>query len=140
MGLDSTAEADQPVSSPCTEDAPHHSPAQGAPAVLATSRLCEFMEMAASRLMWRELSSHENSVAIRTNLEHVATSATVAGRWRVVATRTAIRGRLHDFRVDVFDDSGLIASAEHTRAVVVERRLVAVARRRAGQPSMLLTP
>ena len=36
------------------------------------------------------------------------------------------------------DCSGLIGSAGHTRAVVVERRLLALASRRVGQRSLLL--
>jgi hypothetical protein len=40
--------------------------------------------------------------------------------------------------VHAFDESGLIACAEHARAVVVPRTLLAGARRRIGRPSMLL--
>lgn len=112
------------------------SPVQGVPAVLASSRLCEVMELAAARLLRRDLSARESSVAIRMELVHVAAQA-AAENWRVVATRVATRGRLHDFRVDVFDESGLIASGDHTRAVVIARRMEAIARLRSGRPAML---
>jgi predicted thioesterase len=72
------------------------------------------------------------------NLNHMAVADVPDVNWRVVATRIAIRGRLHDFRVDVFDETGLIASGDHTRAVVIERRVEAIARRRTGRPAMLL--
>ena len=122
---------------------PPQSPLQGVPAVLASSRVCEVMELAAARLMRRDLSARESSVAIRLELKHLAVADLPdvtfdLGKTRVVATRVAIRGRLHDFRVDIFDETGLIASGDHTRAVVVERRVEALARRRGGRPAMLL--
>ena len=122
---------------------PPQSPLQGVPAVLASSRVYEVMELAAARLMRRDLSAHESSVAVRLELRHLAlpvplNDAIESGKARVVATRVAIRGRLHDFRVDIFDETGLIASGDHTRAVVVGRRVEAIARRRNGRPGMLL--
>ena len=121
------------------EVTPPHSPLQGVPAVLASSRVCEVMELAAASLMRRALSAHESSVAIRMRLNHMSVPELPDARWRVVATRVAIRGRLHDFRVDIFDETGLIASGEHTRAVVIERRVEAIARKRSGRPAMLLS-
>jgi predicted thioesterase len=121
------------------EATPPHSPLQGVPAVLASSRVCEVMELAAASLMRRDLSAHESSVAIRMNLNHMSVPELPDARWRVVATRVAIRGRLHDFRVDIFDETGLIASGEHTRAVVIERRVEAIALKRNGRPAMLLS-
>jgi predicted thioesterase len=126
------------------EGTPPHSPLQGIPAVLASSRVCEVMEMAAASLMRRDLYTHESSVAVRMDLRHVAlpkgqTDPLASGKARVVATRVGIRGRLQDFRVDIFDETGLIASGDHTRAVVIERRVEALARRRSGRPSMLLS-
>jgi len=125
------------------ECAPPQSPLQGVPGVLTSSRVCKVMELAAARLMRRDLSAHESSVAVRMSLNHMAVPELPDapfdwGKGRVVATRVAIRGRLHDFRVDIFDESGLIASGDHTRAVVIGRRVEAIARRRSGRPAMLL--
>jgi predicted thioesterase len=108
-------------------------------------RVCEVMELAAARLMRKDLSAFESSVAVRMDLNHLAmpelrNGHLELGKGRVVATRIAIRGRMHDFRVDVFDDTGLVASGEHTRAVVIEHRVEAIARRRSGHPAMLLRP
>ena len=105
-----------------------------------TAHVCEVIELAAARLMRKDLSAFETSVAVRMSLNHVAAGHFDLAKGRVVATRIAIRGRLHEFRVDVFDDTGLVASGEHTRAVVVERRVEAIARRRSGRPAMLLRP
>ena len=119
-------------------DAAEHrdlSPEDGFPAVLANSRLMALIELAAARLM-RPLLVHESSVSVEMNVTHLV--AQVHGDMRAVATYLGAQGRLHHFRVHVFDETGLIGCADHTRAVVVPRRLVAGARRRAGRPAMLL--
>jgi fluoroacetyl-CoA thioesterase len=64
--------------------------------------------------------------------------ARAAGRVRAVASYRGIYGRLHHFTANVFDETGLIASAEHTRAVVPERALLGSARRRAQRASLQL--
>jgi predicted thioesterase len=98
----------------------------------------DLVERAAARLMRRGLSPGQDSVSVALKLDHVAGTSTPFEHWSVTVRRVAVRGRLCDFRVEIFDDAGLIASAQHTRAVVIERRLMAVARRRAQLPSMLL--
>ncbi len=110
------------------------SPGHDFPAV----QLVELVERAAARLMRRRLAPGQNSVAVAMNVRRVADTDTPFADWNVTVRLTAVRGRLHDFVVEVCDDSGQIARAEHTRAVVVEHRLVAMARRRAGRPAMLL--
>jgi predicted thioesterase len=100
--------------------------------------MAELMELAAARQMHRGLPAQQTSTAVRLSLWHLARIQSRPDSWRVVARRTAIRGRLHEFQVDVFDESGLIAGAEHTRAVVSAQRLEAFARRRTGRASMLL--
>lgn len=118
-------------------EATNLSPEDGFPAVLATSRMIELMELAAARLMKPHLRDGEASVAIAMNVTHVARTA-MEGHVRVVATPESISGRMHRFTIHAFDESGLIGSAEHTRAVVVEKRLLAMARRRVGHPSPML--
>ena len=115
-------------------DSPLPPPGQGSPAAL----LVELVERAAARLMRRDLLPGQNSVAVALNVEHVANTGTPFAHWNVTVRRTAVRGRLQEFRVEVSDDSGLIASAQHTRAVVLERRFLAQVRKRAGRPAMLL--
>ncbi len=136
-----TAEVSLAELSPDSAEAKPCPPTASFPAVLPISRLCVLMELAAARLMQPRLRAAESSVAIEMNVTHRAwparSSGPAAGA-RAVATCREVRGRLHRFTVNVFDDSGLIASAEHTRAVVVERQLVGMARRRAGLRSMQL--
>jgi predicted thioesterase len=109
-----------------------------APAVLATSRLCEVMEMAAARRMHMHVGDGESSVAVETNLSHVASPHEARGMLRAVASQHRICGRMHRFIIHAFDERGLIAVCEHTRAVVNRKRFVARAQRRAGRASMLL--
>jgi len=108
----------------------------GFPAELARARMIELMELAAARLMKPHLSDAETSVSMEMKVTHVA-STTVGGTLRAVATYAGVAGRLHRFRINVFDESGLIGSAEHTRAVTTERRLLAKRRRRADPADSL---
>jgi fluoroacetyl-CoA thioesterase len=117
------------------------SPDNDFPALPATSRMIDLMEIAAARLMRPKLRDGETSVAVAMdvtyaahNLRHHGTVNSV----RAVATYQGISGRLHRFTINAFDESGLIGTAEHTRAVVVERRLTSLAQKRAGNPDMLL--
>src|SRR6188768_3306325 len=104
----------------------------GFPVVFARARMVELMELAAARLMKPNLRDSESSVSIEMKVTHVA-STTVGGTLRAVAAYAGVAGRLHRFRINVFDESGLISSAEHTRAVIIERRLLATAPRRADK-------
>jgi predicted thioesterase len=89
---------------------------------LTTSRLTALIELAATRLVQQGLHGAQASVGVSTNVTHAA-PALIAGRFsganvRAVATLRAVEGRQHLAAIDVFDESGLIASAEHTRVVV----------------------
>jgi predicted thioesterase len=132
-----TAEASLQMSPPDIAESAPLTPEDGFPAVLATSRMTELMELAAGRLMKQNLRDGESSVGIALNVTHAA-HASVSGTVRAVASYASVSGRLHRFSINVFDESGLIGSAEHTRAVVIERRLLAVTRRRTGKAGMLL--
>jgi predicted thioesterase len=122
------------MSSPDTANVMPLSPGQCAPAAL----LVEVMERTAARTMRRGLSPGQTSISIALNLRHVGAIHSAPHSWLVWAQLDAVRGRVHEFTLDVFDASGLIASAEHTRAVVMASRVVAIARRRLGRPAMLL--
>jgi len=112
-------------------------PEAGLPAVLPISRLIALMESAAARLMSSALRDGESSVAQEMNLTHAASKG-VHGAVRAVAAYRGVAGRVHRFTVHAFDESGLIASAEHTRVIVVEQRTEGLARRRAGRRAMQL--
>ena len=104
---------------------------------LPMSRIAQLMEQSAARLLRSQLGDGESSVTLTMNLTHVVTGP-ISGNLRSVATYQGASGREHRFIVHVFDESGLVASAEHSRAIVAARRILGMARRRAGRPSMLL--
>jgi fluoroacetyl-CoA thioesterase len=138
MILSRTAEATLRMFPRDTADATLCLPALHVPASPVSSRLAEVMELAAARLMRSRLRDGESTVAVSTNLHHAALSQARGDTIRARATCERIEGRLHHFMVHVFDESGLIASGEHVRAVVNSRRVEALARRRHELPSMLL--
>ena len=135
-----TAEASLRVKPPDTAEATHQSPEGDLQVVPAASRMIELMEIAAARLMKPHLGDGESSVAVAMNVTYEAQSLRqpCGSTMRAVASYNGISGRLHRFKVNAFDESGLIGTAEHTRAVAMERRLTSVARRIAGESSTLL--
>ena len=140
MGLiGSTTEVRLRAYSPDAAEGAHRPPDEDFPVVVAGSmnaRLLSLMEMAAAKLMQPQLRLDQACVAVESRLNYLA--ADLQGELRAVAMYLGAAGRLHHFRVQVFDETGLIARGEHTRAVVMPRRLLAAARRRAGRPAMLL--
>ena len=100
-------------------------------------RMAALMELAAIRLMKPHLSDSETSVSIELRMTHAVPA--VGGPLRAVATYAGASGRVHRFKINVFDESGLIGSADHTRAVVLERRLLPLEARRAAKAGGLLT-
>ncbi len=139
-----TAEASLQVSFPKhlqgTAEATSLCPEDEFPAVLATSRMIELMELAAARLMKPLLADGQSSVATAMEVTYAAPSVSRSpgSKVRAVASFHGVSGRLYRFKIHAFDESGLIGSAEHTRAVVNVRRLLAVARPRSGKAATLL--
>ena len=119
------------MSSPDTANAMPLSPGQG---VL----LVELMERTAAHSMRRELSGGETSISLSLSLRQLAVIQSPPDSWHATARRQSVLGRMHHFTVEVFDAHGLIACGSHRRAVVVANRVLAIARRRLGQPAMLL--
>lgn len=99
------------------------------PEVLATARMVALMEVAAARLLRSQLAPGELSVGVQVDIKH--TAATPVGcTARAVATYQGIEGKLHRFKVEAFDDAGLIGAGAHTRAIILTERLLAGASRR----------
>src|ERR1043165_3721605 len=92
-------------------EAPLSSPGQGSPAVV----LGELVERAAARLLQRELPPGHESVSVALNLSHAAQIVSPCASWGVTVRRVRVRGRLHEFEIEVADESGSIAHASHTR-------------------------
>ncbi|NQD93372.1 hypothetical protein HP532_12015 [Pseudomonas sp. CrR25] len=75
------------------------------------------------------LQAHELSVGVGVDIRHLG--ATPIGV-RVVAKATFLerQGKLYLFKVEAFDDGGLIGEGRHSRAIVATERLLAGAHAR----------
>lgn len=99
------------------------------PEVFATSRMIALMELAAARTMRSMLREGELSVGVEIRVRHMAPTP-IGALVRAVATYVAPEGKLFRFRVEAFDESGLIGEGEHTRAIIETSRLLTGANRR----------
>jgi len=99
------------------------------PEVLATSRMILLMEVAAARAMNPVLQDGQMSVGVSVDVRHIAATP-VGCVVRAVANYLGPEGKLHRFKVEAFDDAGVIGEGQHTRAIVSTDRLLAGAARR----------
>jgi fluoroacetyl-CoA thioesterase len=102
------------------------------PEVLATATMIAMMELAAARVLLPMLAPGQLSVGVGVNVKHLAATP-VGMQVRSVATYLGTEGKLHRFKVELFDEGGLAGEGEHTRAIIDEARLLAGAASR-GQP------
>jgi predicted thioesterase len=99
------------------------------PAVFATARMIALMEVAAARAMRSLLGSGQLSVGVSLDVRHTAATP-VGSRVRATANYLGTEGKLLRFKVEAFDDAGLIGTGEHTRAIVDTARLLSGAEKR----------
>jgi predicted thioesterase len=129
LDVGATAEATITVSQGDSAEALSLATDDSFPAVFATSRMIALMELAAARLMNPLLENGQLSVGVSVQVRHTAATP-VGSRVRAVATYLGADGKLARFRVEAFDEAGLIGDGEHTRAVVATERLIAGAEKR----------
>lgn len=129
MNAGDTAEAALTVAHSDTAAALSISSEDRFPEVLATARMAALMELAAARVLRPHLKEGELSVGYSLDVRH--TAATPVGcEVKAVATFLGPEGRLFRFRVEAFDEAGLIGEGEHVRAIIATERLVAGAEKR----------
>ena len=104
------------------------------PDVLATSRMIALMELAAARGIKPLLEPGQLSVGVGIAVKHVAATP-VGVEVRAAATFLGMDGKLFRFKVQAFDQGGLVGEGEHTRAIVGTDRLVGGALARNGRSS-----
>src|SRR5262245_37949785 len=105
------------------------------PEVFATSRMIALMELAAARAMRSLLQEGQLSVGVGLEVRHTAATRVgclVRGR----ATFLRYEGKFMRFKVEAFDQAGLIGEGEHTRAIVDHDRLMTSAARRVAAPTV----
>jgi fluoroacetyl-CoA thioesterase len=131
MNIGASQEATLVVAASDTARALAISPEDDFPEVFATSRMVALMELAASRLMKPMLEEGQLSVGVGVNITHMAPTP-VGATARAVATYLGPEGKLFRFKVEAFDDAGIVGSGEHTRAIISTERLMVGAERRRG--------
>ena len=97
--------------------------------VLATPRVCSFMEIVAARMLVPHLAPGQLSVGARIDLTHFAATP-VDEDVSVAAKFLRKEGKLYVFDVSATDAGGEIAKARHERAVIEQERLMRGARKR----------
>ena len=91
--------------------------------VYATPAMIALMENCACNSILDHLEDGQGSVGISMNVEHV--SATAEGRQvRAVATLDEVDGRRLVFRVEAYDDAGLIGKGTHERFIINNERFL----------------
>jgi predicted thioesterase len=131
MNIGDSKEARFTVQTTDSAQALEMAPEDSFPNVFATARMVGFMEIAATRLMRPLLEQGQHSVGVSVQITHTAPTP-IGGHVRTVATYLGPDGKLFRFKVEAFDDAGLIGEGEHTRAIVTTSRLLAGAAKRAS--------
>ena len=93
--------------------------------VYSTPYMISLMENASSDYLARELPEGKGSVGVHIEVDHV--SATPIGmEVRAVTEVIGIseNGRTVDFRVEAYDEAGLIGKGLHTRAIITNERFM----------------
>lgn len=93
--------------------------------VYSTPYLVSLMENASSDYLAQELPEGKGSVGIHIEVDHV--SATPIGmEVRAIAEVTGIseNGKTVDFKVEAYDEAGLIGKGLHTRAIITNERFM----------------
>ena len=91
--------------------------------VLSTPSMISCMENTAAQLVQNDLQPGQGTVGYIVNIKHLA--PTCEGEtFRVTATLTAINGKMLDFAVQAYDNSGLIGEGVDTRCIITDDRFM----------------
>lgn len=102
------------------------------PSVFATAMMVGFIEATCIECLRGHLDDGQHSVGTHVSVGHVA--ATPEGmKVRAVVELAEIDRRMLTFRVQAFDEAGLIGQGSHQRAVIDVARFVRQVNEKAGQ-------
>ena len=91
--------------------------------VLATPKMIALMEEAAYKCVAEDIEPGTSSVGTLMNVKHL--SATPVGmEVSATATVTEVDGRRIAFKVEAYDEAGIIGEGMHERFVVVEEKFI----------------
>lgn len=100
-----------------------HEVGSGSLLVYATPCMVALMEGSACEAIAPAMPEDKTSVGTELSISHV--SATPVGlEVRAVAEVTAVEGNIITFRVQAYDESGLIGEGTHKRAIITTQRFL----------------
>ena len=99
--------------------------------VLATPRVCGFMEIVAARMLVPHLKPGQLSVGTRIDLQHLAATP-VDETVTITVKFLGKEGKVLVFDVVAEDRGGEVGKARHERAIIDEERLISGAKKRLG--------
>jgi len=109
---------------------PHFSGFAALPPVFATAFMVGFMEWACIEALKPYLLDGENTVGTHVYLSHVAPTP-LGMKVTAQVELVEVKGRTLRFRVDCYDECGLIGSGFHERTVIDTARFMAKVRKKA---------
>ena len=115
---------------------PHFSGFADLPPVFATAFLVGFMEWACIEALKPYLLDGQNTVGTHVYLSHVAPTP-LGMKVTAQVELVEVKGRTLRFRVDCYDECGLIGSGFHERTVIDPRRFMAKVRKKAAQAALI---
>lgn len=93
------------------------------PPVFATAMMIGFVEATCIECLAAHLEDGEHTVGTHVDVNHIA--ATPVGKTvRAEVELTDVSGRMLTFKVQVFDENGLIGEGHHKRAVILLERFM----------------
>jgi predicted thioesterase len=101
----------------------------GSLAVFATPMMIALMEQAACEVLADALDKGQTSVGTQINAEHTAASP-IGAKITATAVINNVRGRVIEFTVVCYDETGEIGKGTHTRVIVDETKFMAKAKKR----------
>lgn len=101
----------------------------GSVRVLATPMVTAFFEGTAAALAQADLEDIYTTVGSKITVEHLNPTP-LGGKVTVTAELTETEGRFYRFRLEAFDDAGLIATGTHERVSVKKESFAAKAESR----------
>jgi len=104
--------------------------------VLATPRLVSFMEIVCARMLIPHMQSHQLSVGVRVEMDHLAATP-VDEEISVTATFLGPEKKTLVFDTVIKDAGGEIGRGKCIRAIIDEDRLMSGAKKRIGGKSQL---
>ncbi len=116
-----------------TDDLLANKVGSGLVAVYATPMMIAGIEGTAAASVAAELDEGKTTVGMQINVSHVA--ATPAGmkvRFETELTEIAPNGKVLTFKVEAYDEKGLIGEGTHQRAIVDKARFEAKAQAKLG--------